>query len=100
MALEDSTTLNGLVRRFVRGENGVTYDQSSPSYEQEDFLANEMKAGSMIAIHGDLIHQSFENQSPKLRHAYSLRVVESDGCKWVEDNWIRRENMPEPLYAP
>ncbi|XP_018453175.1 phytanoyl-CoA dioxygenase isoform X2 [Raphanus sativus] len=112
MALEDSTTLNGclwaipgshkngLVRRFVRGENGVTYDQPSPSYELKDFVPIEMKAGSMIAIHGDLIHQSFENLSPKSRHAYSLHVVESDGCKWAQDNWIRRENMPEPLYAP
>ncbi|KAJ0252810.1 Phytanoyl-CoA dioxygenase [Hirschfeldia incana] len=112
MALEDSTTLNGclwavpgshkngLVRRFVRGENGVTYDRPSPSYEQKDFVPIEMKTGSMIAIHGDLIHQSFENLSPKSRHAYSLHVVESDGCKWAEDNWIRRENMPEPLYGP
>ncbi|RID45278.1 hypothetical protein BRARA_I02020 [Brassica rapa] len=99
MALEDSTTLNGclwaiprshkngLVRRFVRGENGVTYDQPSPSYEQKDFVPIEMKPGSIVAIHGDLIHQSFENLSPKSRHAYSLHVVESDGCKWAQDNW-------------
>ncbi|CAF2041928.1 unnamed protein product [Brassica rapa subsp. trilocularis] len=78
---------NGLVRRFVRGENGVTYDQPSPSYEQKDFVPIEMKPGSIIAIHGDLIHQSFENLSPKSRHAYSLHVVESDGCKWAQDNW-------------
>ncbi|CAG7862067.1 unnamed protein product [Brassica rapa] len=78
---------DGLVRRFVRGENGVTYDQPSPSYEQKDFVTIEMKPGSIIAIHGDLIHQSFENLSPKSRHAYSLHVVESDGCKWAQDNW-------------
>lgn len=48
---------DGLVRRFIRGENGVTFDQPSPSYEQKDFVHIEMKAGSLIAIHGDLIHQ-------------------------------------------
>ncbi|KAF8117071.1 hypothetical protein N665_0012s0083 [Sinapis alba] len=112
MALEDSTTVNGclwaipgshkngLVRRFIRGENGVTFDRPSPSYDQKDFVPIEMKAGSLIAIHGDLIHQSFENLSAKSRHAYSLHVVESDGCKWAPDNWIQREKMPEPLYAP
>ncbi|CAN7028388.1 unnamed protein product [Brassica oleracea var. botrytis] len=113
MALEDSTTLNsclwaipgshknGLVRRFVRGENGVTYDQPSPSYEQKDFVPIEMKAGSIIAIHGDLIHQSFENLSPKSRHAYSLHVVESDGCKWAQDNWKTRLSLSIPLnYKP
>ncbi|XP_006291538.2 phytanoyl-CoA dioxygenase isoform X1 [Capsella rubella] len=111
IALEDSTTVNGclwaipgshkngLVRRFIRGENGVTFDQPSPSYEQKDFVPIEMKAGSLIAIHGNLIHQSFENLSPKSRHAYSLHVVESDGCKWAKDNWIQRETMPEPLYG-
>ncbi|CAN7091661.1 unnamed protein product [Brassica rapa subsp. narinosa] len=46
-----------------------------------------MKPCSIVAIHGDLIHQSFENLSPKSRHAYSLHVVESDGCKWAQDNW-------------
>nr|VDD30557.1 unnamed protein product [Brassica oleracea] len=113
MALEDSTTLNGclwaipgshnngLVRRFVRGENGVTYDQPSPSYEQKDFVPIEMKAGSIIAIHGDLIHQSFENLSPKSRHAFSLHVVESDGCKWAQDNWKTRLSLSIPFnYKP
>lgn len=111
LALEDSTTVNGclwaipgshkngLVRRFIRGETGVTFDRPSPSYNQKDFVPIEMKAGSLIAIHGDLIHQSYENLSSKSRHAYSLHVVESHGCKWAEDNWIRRETMPEPLYV-
>jgi phytanoyl-CoA hydroxylase len=111
IALEDSTLVNGclwaipgshkngLVRRFIRGDNGITFDQPSPSYEQKDFVSIEMKAGSLIAIHGDLIHQSFENLSSKSRHAYSLHVVESDGCKWAKDNWIQRAKMPEPLYV-
>lgn len=48
---------DGLVRRFIRGKNGVTFDRPSPSYDQKDFISIEMKAGSLIAIHGDLIHQ-------------------------------------------
>lgn len=31
---------------------------------------------------------SFENRSPKSRHAYSLHVVDTDGCKWAQDNWL------------
>lgn len=111
LALEDATTTNGclwaipgshkngLVRRFIRGEQGVSFDRPSPSYDQKDFVPIEMKAGSLIVIHGDLIHQSFENHSTKSRHAYSLHVVDTDGCKWLEDNWIRREVAPEPLYV-
>lgn len=111
LALEDATLLNGclwaipgshkngLVRRFLRGENGVYFDQPSPSYDQKDFVPIEVKAGSLVLIHGDLIHQSFENQSLKSRHAYSWHVVDTDGCKWGPENWIRRKVEPEPLYV-
>lgn len=30
---------------------------------------------------------SFENESSKSRHAYSLHVVDTDGCKWADGNW-------------
>ncbi|TQD75541.1 hypothetical protein C1H46_038937 [Malus baccata] len=100
LALEDATITNGclwaipgsqkngLVRRFIRGEDGVTFDRPSPVYDQKDFIPIEVKAGSLVVIHGDLIHQSFENQSSKSRHAYSLHVVDTDGCKWSQDNCL------------
>ncbi|KAM3327610.1 phytanoyl-CoA dioxygenase [Capsicum galapagoense] len=111
LALEDATIVNGclwaipgshkngLVRRFLRDENGVHFDKPSPCYNQKDFVPLEVKAGSLVVIQGDLIHQSFENQSSKSRHAYSLHVVDTNGCKWAEDNWIRRNVDPEPLYS-
>nr|KJB15431.1 hypothetical protein B456_002G178300 [Gossypium raimondii] len=111
LALEDATVVNGclwaipesqkngLVRRFIRGDDGVYFDRPSPSYDQKDFVPIEVKAGSLVVIHGDLIHQSFENQSSNSRHAYSLHAVDTDGCKWAEDNWIRRKVEPKPLYA-
>lgn len=112
LALEDATIINGclwaipgshkngLVRRFIRDENGVHFDEPSPSYEHKDFVPIEVKAGSLVIIHGDLIHQSFENQSLKSRHVYSVHMVDTDGCKWAEENWIRRKVAPEPLYIP
>lgn len=48
---------DGLVRRFIRGEGGVTFDRPSPEYDQKDFVPIEVKAGSLVVIHGDLIHQ-------------------------------------------
>ncbi|KAH7516340.1 hypothetical protein FEM48_Zijuj10G0124600 [Ziziphus jujuba var. spinosa] len=99
LALEDATITNGclwaipgsqkngLVRRFIRGEDGVTFDRPSPDYDHKDFVPIEVKAGSLVVIHGDLIHQSLENQSSKSRHAYSLHVIDTDGCKWAENNW-------------
>uniref|UniRef100_A0A5B6ZUV2 Putative phytanoyl-CoA dioxygenase n=1 Tax=Davidia involucrata TaxID=16924 RepID=A0A5B6ZUV2_DAVIN len=111
LALEDATIINGciwaipgsqkngLVRRFIRDKEGVHFDRPFPSCDRKDFVPIEVKAGSLVVIHGDLIHQSFENQSSKSRHAYSLHVVDTDGCKWAQENWIRRKVDPEPLYA-
>ncbi|KAJ6924301.1 phytanoyl-CoA dioxygenase isoform X1 [Populus alba x Populus x berolinensis] len=84
LALEDATLLNGclwaipgshkngLVRRFLRGENGVYFDQPSPSYDQKDFVPIEVKAGSLVLIHGDLIHQRL--MSSKSPFSLSLYV--------------------------
>ncbi|XP_073059442.1 phytanoyl-CoA dioxygenase [Primulina eburnea] len=111
LALEDATTTNGclwaipgshkdgLVRRFIRDEKGVHFDKPSPSYELKDFVPIEVKAGTLVVIHGDLIHQSFENKSSTSRHAYSLHVIDTNGCRWSPDNWIRRTVDPEPLYT-
>ncbi|PIA26517.1 hypothetical protein AQUCO_09100002v1 [Aquilegia coerulea] len=111
LALEDATVINGclwaipgshkngLVRRFIRDDEGVHFDRPSPSYDHKDFVSIEVKAGSLVIIHGDLIHQSFENQSPKSRHALSLHVVDTESCVWAPDNWLRRKVGPEPLYV-
>lgn len=51
---------DGLVRRFLRGENGVYFDRPSLTYDQKDFVPVEVKAGSLVVIHGDLIHQRWD----------------------------------------
>lgn len=54
-----SLVTDGLVRRFLRDDNGVKFDRPSPSYDQKDFVPIEVKAGALVVIHGDLIHQRF-----------------------------------------
>lgn len=48
---------DGLVRRFIRGDEGVSFDRPSLSYDPGDFVPVEVKAGSLVVIHGDLVHQ-------------------------------------------
>ncbi|KAM3264786.1 hypothetical protein P3L10_001780 [Capsicum annuum] len=77
------SNMQWLVASF-RGFNNCKW--LSMGYTKKDFIPLEVKAGSLVVIHGDLFHQSFENQSSKSRHAYSLHVVDTNGCKWAEDN--------------
>ncbi|CAN4114819.1 unnamed protein product [Withania somnifera] len=92
LALEDATIVNGCLwaipgslKNSLEMKMGLI--KPSPCYNQKDFVPLEVKAGSLVVVHGDLIHQSSENQSSKSRHAYSLHVVDTYGCKWAEDNW-------------
>eukprot|EP00249_Psilotum_nudum_P016470 c25841_g1_i1 orf=825-1685(-) len=111
LALEDANKENGclwvlpqshkggLARRFFRDANGVRFDRELPAYDYSKFVSLEVKAGSLVIIHGDLVHQSFENKSPKSRHAYSIHAIETDGCSWAPENWLQRKVDPKPLYA-
>lgn len=111
LALEDATIENGclwalpksqkggLARRFIRDGDGVHFDNPSPSYSYEDFVPLEVKAGTLVLIHGDLVHQSFVNQSSKSRHAYSIHVIDTDRCTWSKDNWLQRKVAPTPIYV-
>ncbi|KAJ0669405.1 putative phytanoyl-CoA dioxygenase [Helianthus annuus] len=66
LALEDATVvicqwlLMGNSRVSQRDDNGVHFDKPSPPYDQKDFVPVEVKAGSLVLIHGDLIHQRFD----------------------------------------
>jgi phytanoyl-CoA hydroxylase len=111
-ALEDATTENGclwvlpkshkdgLKRKFLRSGNAVQYDRASPEYDTSAFIPVEMKAGSLILLHGDVIHQSYENTSPKPRPAYSIHVIETVDTSYPETNWLQRrpDFPPEPLF--
>eukprot|EP00243_Klebsormidium_subtile_P004073 TRINITY_DN17848_c0_g1_i1.p1 TRINITY_DN17848_c0_g1~~TRINITY_DN17848_c0_g1_i1.p1 ORF type:complete len:290 (-),score=42.38 TRINITY_DN17848_c0_g1_i1:330-1199(-) len=112
VALEDATKGNGClwalpgshkegnVRRFIRTDNGVHFDKDMPHYDVTQMVPIEARAGSVVLLDGSLIHMSHENQSPKSRHAYTVHVIEGQGSKWAEDNWLQRpEDFPfEALY--
>lgn len=111
LALEDATQENGclwalpkshkagLKTRYLKDSNGSRFVGDSPEYDCSDFVPIEVKAGSLVLLHGSLVHQSFENKSPKSRHAYSIHAFESDGCSWASDNWLQRREFPQPLYG-
>ena len=102
-ALEDATVENGclwaipgghkrgLKSRWVRSPDGpmkfqVYDDEPWPEHE---LVPLEVTKGSLILLDGLLPHRSFENRSPRSRHAYTLHLVHV-GAKYPEDNWLQR----------
>lgn len=111
LALEDATKENGclwalpkshkggLKRRFLKDADGDRFVGESPVYDYSEFVPLDVKAGSLVILHGSLVHRSFENTSPKSRHAYSVHAFESDGCSWAPENWLQRREFPQPFYV-
>jgi phytanoyl-CoA hydroxylase len=107
-ALEDATIENGclwaipgghrhgLKSRWVRKHEGQMefdiYDREA--WPEDQLVPLEVTKGSLILLHGLLPHRSFENRSPRSRHAYTLHLM-SAKAKYPIDNWLQRsETMP------
>lgn len=50
---------DGLKRRMTRGESGTYFDNPSPVYDLKDFVPLEVQSGSLVVLHGDLVHQRY-----------------------------------------
>ena len=78
---------------MIRGTSGhgVEFIGERRTYEEKDFVCAECKAGTLVVIHGAVVHKSEENLSPKSRLAYTFHLIESPlGGKhtYPTDNWL------------
>lgn len=115
-ALEDATAQNGCLsfakgshkrapirQRFVRrgeGEgtgfvsvDGARFprgveDEGGEEGEEEEYTIGEVKAGTLVLIHGNVMHKSERNTSGKSRFIYTFHVIEGeneyDGRNWLQ----------------
>ncbi|KAI1463949.1 phytanoyl-CoA dioxygenase [Daldinia caldariorum] len=116
-ALEDATVENGCLsflpgshrwapvrQRFVRAQGGGTefvdndgtrfppgeeYGEKDGQSEDGEYKMGEVKAGSLVLIHGNLLHKSEKNLSPKGRIIYTFHVIEREDTKYDERNWLQ-----------
>ena len=102
-ALEDATIENGclwaipgghkrgLKSRWVRTPPGAmkfdVYD--ADPWPESELVPLEVTKGSLILLNGLLPHRSFENRSPRSRHAYTLHLIHPD-AEYAADNWLQR----------
>ena len=53
------------------------------------YVPGEVKAGDMVLIHGNLLHKSERNTSQKGRIIYTFHIIEGQGTKYDERNWLQ-----------
>ncbi|KAI1081386.1 hypothetical protein F5B20DRAFT_535929 [Whalleya microplaca] len=57
--------------------------------EEGEYKMGEVKAGSLVLIHGNLLHKSEKNLSQKGRIIYTFHVIEGEGTTYDERNWLQ-----------
>ncbi|CAI5448257.1 unnamed protein product [Caenorhabditis angaria] len=67
----------------------LKFSGTRPTYDQSKFVHVPIAKGSMILIHGLVVHKSEANTSPNSRHAYTIHVMERENTKWNPDNWLQ-----------
>lgn len=56
--------------------------------KDEQYELGEVKAGSLVLIHGNVLHQSEKNMSAKSRFIYTFHVIEGENV-YDERNWLQ-----------
>lgn len=90
---------HGIKRRFVREGDGVTFKPpkgDDPEWaDATQFVPVEVPAGTLVLMHGSLVHMSYENKSDQSRQAYTLHIVEGPPhATYPADNWLQRPSNP------
>jgi phytanoyl-CoA hydroxylase len=114
-ALEDATVENGCLsflpgshkstaieKRFVRKENGSGtefVDSTGAKFPsgtefgsaevEGKYKLGEVKAGTLVLIHGNLLHKSEKNVSQKGRIIYTFHVIEGEAAVYDSRNWLQ-----------
>lgn len=105
-ALEDCTPTNGalsflagshkttkVTKRFVRLPDGGTDFQtlesdSAETSSDDGYVLEPCPAGSLVLIHGTVLHKSEKNTSAKTRFAYTFHMIEGEAT-YDERNWLQ-----------
>ena len=71
----------------VNGEHGTLEDRDAAD-EEEDYVLGEVKAGTLVLIHGNLLHKSEKNLSGTSRFIYTFHIIEGQS-EYDEKNWLQ-----------
>ncbi|KAH7082443.1 phytanoyl-CoA dioxygenase family protein [Paraphoma chrysanthemicola] len=77
-------------KNLQNGVNGTTNGEKD--YEivekEEKYDMGEVKAGTLVLIHGNILHKSEKNTSGKSRNIYTFHVIEGDQ-QYDQRNWLQ-----------
>lgn len=106
LALDDATLENGCLqfipgshklpvsKRLIRstdektGKTKLIWTGEEREYNPKDFVAEPVKKGALVLLHGLVVHRSDRNESDKPRWIYTFHVYDKTQGKYLDDNWL------------
>jgi phytanoyl-CoA hydroxylase len=77
------------LQKQVNGASGTNGDVNGDGEKKEqEYTMGEVKAGTLVLIHGNILHKSERNVSGKSRFIYTFHVIEGEE-KYDEKNWLQ-----------
>lgn len=86
---------SGTTFEDIRGEEGRwprDFDHQEVAVEEE-YVLGEVKAGTLVLIHGNILHKSEKNLSQKGRIIYTFHCIEGEEY-YDERNWLQIPGGP------
>ena len=80
--------LNSNVTLSFTGE-----DRTASGYSAEQWTLEEVDVGTVILIHGDVVHASEHNHSDKSRYIYTFHVIDDADTRYSTDNWLQSAQL-------
>lgn len=77
---------------WERREGTLRTIDETPWPTQDEAVALEVPAGSVVLFHDHMPHYSSHNDSEASRHAFSLHVAEQSS-EWPARNWLQRKSL-------
>ncbi|XP_048200429.1 phytanoyl-CoA dioxygenase domain-containing protein 1 isoform X2 [Perognathus longimembris pacificus] len=91
---------NGVSRRMIRAPAGsapgTSFLGSEPARDDSLFVPTPVRTGSLVLIHGEVVHKSEQNLSACSRQAYTFHLMEAAGTVWSPENWLDRALPAKP----
>jgi ectoine hydroxylase-related dioxygenase (phytanoyl-CoA dioxygenase family) len=63
--------------------------EDNANYPEDAFVSLPVPKGTLIVIHGDVVHRSAPNHSLKSRNIYTFHLIEGDNLIYPVTNWLQ-----------
>ena len=94
----------GINRRMLRtmqdGVLSTKFEGSDITVDERGFVPVQVKKGSLVLIHGCVVHKSETNTSTRSRHIYTFHMFDTGVSEWSKENWLQPTDVVpfKPLY--